>query len=346
MKKLLFFLTSVVMFGQLSAQDPYKDLGIKDNEIEYLTLSKGRYDEFHGYNEYETVGSAVIDMQTNKIVRFLDKDSVMNEAFYEFDMTTRFLTIDPLAAKYFQLSPYAYCANNPITYIDPDGMQIVGATSDDAKKAQQDINDMFKDKKFDQFRSLIALDKKGTTFNSIDSKALTTALDGVKLSEDEQNLVDQVTSTINSKDVNKVEYADVKGTISEEGTTAVKDHFNNNVKAGTGDMLVRSDNMPAATINALGGTGFNVPTATGSYSIIIEGEGITYDGGRAVTTGHEILGHGVANSNHYDSKSNNTRAIQMDNLVRRVMGITNYRDGSNHAGGVVANPYARPAVIK
>lgn len=33
----------------------------------------------------------------------------------------RFSTIDPLAEKYYSFSPYSYCGNNPIIYIDPDG---------------------------------------------------------------------------------------------------------------------------------------------------------------------------------------------------------------------------------
>lgn len=33
----------------------------------------------------------------------------------------RFMTIDPLAEKYYNISPYAYCGNNPVNRIDPDG---------------------------------------------------------------------------------------------------------------------------------------------------------------------------------------------------------------------------------
>ena len=34
----------------------------------------------------------------------------------------RFHTVDPLAEKYYNISPYVYCANNPLKYIDPTGM--------------------------------------------------------------------------------------------------------------------------------------------------------------------------------------------------------------------------------
>jgi hypothetical protein len=45
--------------------------------------------------------------------------------------TSVFLNIDPLVDKYPHLSPYMYCAGNPIAYIDPDGEKLVFA--DDAK---------------------------------------------------------------------------------------------------------------------------------------------------------------------------------------------------------------------
>ncbi len=34
----------------------------------------------------------------------------------------RFTTVDPLAEKYYSISPYAYCANNPLKFVDPTGM--------------------------------------------------------------------------------------------------------------------------------------------------------------------------------------------------------------------------------
>ncbi|SKB90493.1 RHS repeat-associated core domain-containing protein [Macellibacteroides fermentans] len=36
----------------------------------------------------------------------------------------RFTTLDPLAEKYYSVSPYVYCANNPVKFIDPDGREI------------------------------------------------------------------------------------------------------------------------------------------------------------------------------------------------------------------------------
>jgi hypothetical protein len=36
--------------------------------------------------------------------------------------------VDPLAEKYPSMSPYSYCANNPVKYVDPDGRFILPAT--------------------------------------------------------------------------------------------------------------------------------------------------------------------------------------------------------------------------
>lgn len=34
------------------------------------------------------------------------------------------ITFDPYGEKYYDLSPYSFCANNPINFVDPDGRNI------------------------------------------------------------------------------------------------------------------------------------------------------------------------------------------------------------------------------
>ena len=40
-------------------------------------------------------------------------------------VTARWDRVDPLCEKYYSVSPYSYCANNPVRYIDPDGEKIL-----------------------------------------------------------------------------------------------------------------------------------------------------------------------------------------------------------------------------
>ncbi|SEA05220.1 RHS repeat-associated core domain-containing protein [Segatella bryantii] len=36
----------------------------------------------------------------------------------------RFMSVDPLSEKYYSISPYVYCADNPVKHVDPDGRKI------------------------------------------------------------------------------------------------------------------------------------------------------------------------------------------------------------------------------
>lgn len=66
--------------------------------------------------------------------------------YYSSDLSV-WLSVDPMADKYPSLSPYVYCANNPIKLKDPDGRKIVFAkgTSEEFKKqfkaAIKNLND-------------------------------------------------------------------------------------------------------------------------------------------------------------------------------------------------------------
>src|SRR5690606_32059173 len=49
----------------------------------------------------------------------------------------RWTTIDPMAPKYFSHSPYSYTLNNPVYFIDPDGMQV---TTGDPEKEEEKLD--------------------------------------------------------------------------------------------------------------------------------------------------------------------------------------------------------------
>ena len=52
-----------------------------------------------------------------------------------------FVTVDPLAEKYYSISQYGYCGNNPIKYIDPTGMFYTGFTIDEKGYIQKVNNE-------------------------------------------------------------------------------------------------------------------------------------------------------------------------------------------------------------
>jgi len=62
--------------------------------------------------------------------------------FYVDLAYARWPTPDPLAEKYYSHSPYAYCANNPIKFIDPDGRDFTDAANEIAKKLENATNSL------------------------------------------------------------------------------------------------------------------------------------------------------------------------------------------------------------
>ena len=44
--------------------------------------------------------------------------------YYDPTLLTSWTAVDPMSDKYPNISPYAYCAWNPVKLVDPDGMEI------------------------------------------------------------------------------------------------------------------------------------------------------------------------------------------------------------------------------
>jgi uncharacterized protein RhaS with RHS repeats len=61
------------------------------------------------------------------LLLLLSTQTVFAGRYYD-SATGRWLTVDPKAGKYPNISPYAYCLNNPLKNVDPDGKDPTGIT--------------------------------------------------------------------------------------------------------------------------------------------------------------------------------------------------------------------------
>ena len=53
---------------------------------------------------------------------------------------TTVITNDPLAEKYYHISPYAYCAGDPVNFVDPDGRIFTDSLAKYVSIFKNDIN--------------------------------------------------------------------------------------------------------------------------------------------------------------------------------------------------------------
>ena len=106
-----------------NAQKPFKELGL-DNEVKVLTLSNGRYIEHFTYDTLRQIGSVMFNTVTGKVEYFIsDSDLEKMSVATRNREVSRFLSVDPLTAKFPGLSPYQYASNRPIDAIDLDGLE-------------------------------------------------------------------------------------------------------------------------------------------------------------------------------------------------------------------------------
>lgn len=114
---LFILLFSIYIYSQ--NENPFKQFGY---DVLVASSSKGEFNEFHDQTDVVEIGSVLFNTKTHEIVKILDKD----ETTINISSATAAMSIDPLCEKYYWISPYAYVANNPLKFVDPDGRKILG----------------------------------------------------------------------------------------------------------------------------------------------------------------------------------------------------------------------------
>ena len=238
----------------------------------------------------------------------------------------QWMTMDPLCEKYYDVSPYAYCGDDPVNILDFHGDSIIAVSKISGLRLLNEIHNTFYGEQFEKLNSLFQLSDDGRTLRGIKRSEFSTAIKN--LNPDEKALAIGYYKAINSKDVH---YVDM--TLREESLNPMTiDHFRDfNFRTGR-----QIDHDTNGGVNTDSGR-------NGSFSIVIMNSIANVDfvyssnenhynrkSTPAEILAHELLGHGFSSSIGSPG-SKYIDAIQLTNLYWRVRGYhLFYRDGTNH----------------
>jgi len=103
----------------IQAGNPFAKFGYK---AKVATLSKGKYLEVHDLDSIVKIGSSYWHVKKRKIVGNVEQDTTDMYRQPLFETAGRWLSPDPLAEEAPDWTPYRFAFNNPLSFVDPDGL--------------------------------------------------------------------------------------------------------------------------------------------------------------------------------------------------------------------------------
>ena len=247
----------------------------------------------------------------------LDSTSALNLYWFGsrlYDpLTARWTTQDPMSEKYYASSPYAYCQNDPVRFIDPDGRELRVA-KEYQEQFRKDLQKVFGDRV-----DMLSFNDNGTL--QLNGKTI----DFTKgMTKDQKAAYNGLYKAINDKQVTSVVYADYYNvTVNNEVKSSdIVKEFGGGVYSKTDNIIVIAPNV-------------------GSVEVTLDQIQITADGlvfptqnvqqNTTSTLFHEIGERNTSNINFRGA------VIDFENYVRRIIGLPSRPYDINHSKTIKTN---------
>lgn len=146
MKQIALTLLTLGLALILKAQDnPYEIFG-HESKVTY-EMSIKEYLYILNSDTTSNTSAMAFNFDVGQVL-FLDKnDSIIDHVNIEPNQLYSWLSVDPLAEKYPQWSPYAFVFNSPLMFVDPDGREgivVSGSPGDHKNKEHFLVNGLYK----------------------------------------------------------------------------------------------------------------------------------------------------------------------------------------------------------
>ena len=117
--------------AEILSYNPYRDM---HNDVQFSAMFFGKnFQNIPLFNSTQTIEAKRLCYSFDCFT-FTGKErdsetgfSYFGARYYDSDLMTGWLSVDPMADKYPGVSPYAYCAWNPVRLVDPDGRENLSA---------------------------------------------------------------------------------------------------------------------------------------------------------------------------------------------------------------------------